>query len=255
MTGLGVGTPQSMAKPAIHMECEACKSPQTFRMVNEYQESGTAPHGDLAGQVCRLKYGCSHCQTYFRYFLVAFDHERKWVMKVGQFPAWDIAGDPDIERMLGEHAGYYKKGLICESQGYGIGAFGYYRRIVEETIGSLLADVSGLLSGDELTKYQNALEETKKTIVTQEKIELVKDLLPPILRPESMNPLSVLHSALSEGLHAQSDDECLTYAESVKTVLIFLVSQLAMNREAKKQFTAGMQKLLERKSKASQDRP
>ncbi|MDZ7680350.1 MAG: hypothetical protein U5J63_01245 [Fodinibius sp.] len=98
-----------------------------------------------------------------------------------------------------ESSRHYKKGLICESQGYGIGAFSYYRRIVED-IDDLLDEISSLLKGEELDKYQEALQKTKKTNVTQDKIELVKDLLPQILRPDNMNPLSTLHSTLSEGL-------------------------------------------------------
>ena len=67
-------------------------------------------------------------------------------------------------------------------------------------------EIADLLSGEDLEKYNKALVKTKETIVTAEKIELVKDLLPPILRPEEMNPLAVLHSALSQGLHAESDE-------------------------------------------------
>jgi hypothetical protein len=251
MTGVDFMTLAArLPKPAIHMECNVCKSHQTFNMVNEYYEGAEiGGNSRVGGQVCRLRYRCSHCADYYRSFLVAFDEKFKWVMKVGQFPAWDITGEPNVERMLGAHSEYYKRGLICESQGYGIGAFGYYRRIVEEIIDSLLDDIAGLLVGEELTKYQEALGQTRKTTVTQEKIALVKDLLPAILRPDGMNPLSALHSALSQGLHAESDEECLDYAEAVNGVLIFLVNQVALNSEAKKQFTAGMKKLLDRKGK------
>ncbi|MFZ0548883.1 MAG: hypothetical protein WAM60_25760, partial [Candidatus Promineifilaceae bacterium] len=58
----------------------------------------------------------------------------------------------------------------------------------------------------QLEQYQFALAETKKTTITQDKINLVKDLLPAILRPDGMNPLSILHSSLSKGLHAESDE-------------------------------------------------
>ena|ERR1700722_3116825 len=243
------GGANTVPKPAINMLCETCKSQQTFRMTNEYWEPGTPSNVSINGKACKLLYVCSHCGTFTRAFLVIFDGGLSWVMKVGQFPPWDIAGDPNIEAMLGKHSTYYKKGLICESQGYGIGAFGYYRRIVEEIIDSLLDDIGNLLAGNELVNYKLALEQTKKTTVAQEKIELVKALLPPILRPDGMNPLSTLHSALSEGLHAESDEECLEYAEACREVLVFLVGQVALNREAKKHFTAGMRKLLDRKAK------
>ena len=61
--------------------------------------------------------------------------------KVGQSPAWDIVMDKELESLLGDHAYFYKSGLICESQRYGIGAFAYYRRIVEEVIDELLVSV------------------------------------------------------------------------------------------------------------------
>ena len=144
-----------------------------------------------------------------------------------------------------------KKGLICESQGYGIGAFGYYRRIVEETIDKLFDEIADLLSEDELDVYRVALEKTKETIVTAEKIELVKDLLPAILRPDGMNPLAALHSALSQGLHAESDEDCLDLAENCREILVFLVNQVAASKQTAKSFTSSMRKLLDKKSERS----
>ena len=184
-----------------------------------------------------------------RYFFIKIHEDREWLMKVGQHPPWEIVPEKNIEKMLDQHADFYKKGLICESQGYGIGAFAYYRRIVEEIIGQLLEDIAELFSGEEQKKYLKALEETKKTVVTQEKIELVQDLLPPILRPEGMNPLSTLHSLLSEGLHADSEEVCMEHAMSVRAVIVFLVNQVAASKAASKDFTQRMRTLLEKKSK------
>jgi hypothetical protein len=169
-------------------------------------------------------------------------------MKVGQEPPWDITPDRDLEKMLGQHSYFYKRGLICESQGYGIGAFSYYRRIVDEIIDELLSGISDLLSAEELGKYQEALEKTKNTTVTQDKIELVKDLLPPILRPNGMNPLGTLHTILSEGLHNETDDQCIELAMEVREVLEFLVNQITTTKNAGAKFTEGMQKLLDRRS-------
>jgi hypothetical protein len=140
------------------------------------------------------------------------------------------------------------QGLACESHGYGIGANAYYRRIVEEIIDELLESITELIDPHEKSKYLEAIEETKKTIVAQEKIALVKDLPPAILRPEGMNPLSILHSSLSEGLHERTDEECLEAAKHIREILIFLVNQIALHRESSRRFTASMRKLLERKN-------
>lgn len=237
-------------KIRINMACLKCASSQTFIMINEYYETLSHINYPYENLVLRLAYVCMHCQSFERYFFIktSDDIKNPWCMKIGQFPAWETSGNPNIEKMLGSHSGYYKKGLICESQGYGIGAFGYYRRIVEETIDELLSEISELLSGEELTKYQTALLKTKETTVTSEKIDLVKDLLPAILRPDGMNPLSALHSTLSQGLHAESDEHCLELAESCREILIFLVDQVASTRIAAKSFTQNMRKLLDKKS-------
>lgn len=233
----------------IKMACPICSSEQTFVMTNLYSENFDYSNWPIQGQVFRLTYGCAHCQKFTRYFFIKVADDRTSLMKVGQYPAWEVSADPTIERMLGEHANYFRKGLICESQGYGIGSFAYYRRIIEEIIGQLLDDIAGLLSGDEHEKYVQALNETKTTIVTQDKIKLVKDLLPAILRPNGTNPLAVLHSVLSEGLHGKSDEDCLEYAMAVREVLVFLVNQVAASKATSKSFTESMKKLLEKKPK------
>lgn len=240
-----------LATVQLNMECPKCSSNQTFVMTNKYWENCECSNYPVDGLVFRMVYLCVHCQKFERVFYVKVDEKKQWLMKVGQYPAWEVKGDPNIESLLGKHAGYYRKGLICESQGYGIGAFGYYRRIVEEVIDGLLDEIAELLSDTELEEYRDALAETKKTIVTQEKIALVKDLLPTILRPEGMNPLSALHSALSEGLHAESDEDCLEYAENCREILLFLVNQVAASKAASKGFTESMRKLLDKKSKKS----
>lgn len=236
-------------KANINMSCPICKSDQTFVMTNEYIEGGSfaIPSGGFAA---RLVYSCSHCDNFERLFYVKAggDNQSSWYMKIGQYPTWEVTSEPNIEKLLGEHAGYYKKGLICESQGYGIGAFGYYRRIVEETIDELLSEITELLSGDELETYNVALEKTKQTRVTSEKIELVKDLLPAILKPDGMNPLSSLHSVLSQGLHAESDEVCLDLAETCREILVFLVNQISASKQSSKSFTDSMRKLLDKKA-------
>jgi hypothetical protein len=172
-------------------------------------------------------------------------------MKIGQEPPWEITPDRTLEKVLGSRSVYYKRGLVCESQSYGIGAFAYYRRIIEEIIDDLLAGVANLIAGKERDVYLEALKKVKKTTITQEKIDLVKDLLPPILRPDGMNPLSTLHSVLSEGLHEQTDERCIELAMAVREALVFLVNQVTLTQTSAANFTESMRKILERKKKAA----
>lgn len=234
-------------KVPINMACPTCRSAQAFLMTSEYFHGFEYSNYSVEGTVFRASYKCTHCQKFERIFFLQIDKDKTSITKVGQSPPWEIETEPLIEKLLGRYSGHYKKGLVCESQGYGIGAFGYYRRIVEVVIDSLLDDVGLLMTGQEAEQFSHALLKTKATTVTQEKIDLVKDLLPPILRPDGLNPLGVLHSALSEGLHAETDDSCLEQAAVIREVLVFLVRQLESNRASAKAFTAGMRKLLEKK--------
>ncbi|MCX6717771.1 MAG: hypothetical protein NTU76_03815 [Candidatus Taylorbacteria bacterium] len=243
-------------KPAIHMYCNVCDSEQTFNMSNEFFENRMNQGESIIGKVKDVRYVCSACEKGLYVFLIYFGYDNKgkdvktniYLEKVGQIPAWSIKMDKELEDILEDHAEDYKKGLICESQGYGIGSFAYFRRITEEIIDGLLDSISDLLEGDGKEKYKIALAETKKTRVTQEKIELVKDLLPVSLCPDGMNPLGVLHSALSEGLHAETDQDCLEYADSIKEILIYLANKLKRDKKDSKRFTDSMKKLLNKKS-------
>lgn len=242
-------TMHRIQKPAINMHCNKCLSTQTFNMVNEYYEFYDRINAPASNnQTVRLLYLCEACKSTFRQFHVYISPGLDYVYKFGQYPEWEIKIDRNLEKALGNHAKNFKKGLICESQGYGIGAFAYYRRITEEIIDELLDSIIGLIEVENQLKYMTALAETKKTRVAQEKINLVKDLLPGILRPNGMNPLSVLHSELSEGLHADTDEECLEKSSHIRDILTFLINQILSSKEASKQFTSSMRTLLDKKA-------
>lgn len=238
-----------LPKPAINMSCNNCGSVQTFNMVNEYDESHEYSNPPCADEKVRLLYICQSCRQFTRQFQVYISSELNYIYKFGQYPEWEIKMDKNLEKTLGKHAKTFRKGLVCESQGYGIGAFAYYRRITEEIIDELLESIVDLVESDNLEDYKIALEETKKTSVAQEKIDLVKELLPTILRPSRMNPLSILHSELSEGLHAETDAKCLENASHVRDILTFLINQIIQSKEASKQFTSSMKSILDKKSK------
>lgn len=240
------GVLSSLPKPAVHMLCSECGSPQTFRMNNEYYENYSYSNVTSLGEVVRAQYVCSSGMKFMRYFFIALLDGRNHIMKVGQYPPWSIKTDPALVAMLGEQGAYYKNALICESQSYGIGAFAYYRRIVEEVIDELLDEIGELIPEEGAERYAEALAKTKQTHIAAEKIALVKDLLPGTLRPGDINPLSVLHTVLSEGLHDGSDEKCMEWAAEVRESLVFLVGQVRLTKSGRQRFTSQMRKLLDR---------
>ena len=232
--------------PAINMKCFKCESIQTFKMEDDYYKYHPV---SIADKKQSIIYTCQSCKEFTRQFQVYFSPNNDYMYKFGQYPEWEIKMDKNLEKTLGKHSSTFRKGLVCESQGYGIGAFSYYRRITEDIIDELLDSIEDLIEEEYKEKYKQALEKTKKTRVTQEKIDLVRDLLPSILKPKGMNPLGVLHSELSEGLHAETDQACLENANHVRSILTFLINQIIQSKEAAKSFSISMKSLLEKKSK------
>lgn len=237
-------------RPSINVHCGVCQSIQTFKMQNYY---GILPHTlinvpvDSAGKIVEARYLCSSCEKYEHVFLLKFDDEGSFVKKAGQFPPWEISIGKDLAKVLGEHRQEYQRGLICESQGFGIGAFAYYRRIVESIIDNFLQELDKIIDDKEKERYKKALEETRKTKCASDKIALVKDLLPSSLRPEGMNPLGILHDQLSKGIHGERDEECLHFAGVMRNAIEFLVGRILQAGEQSRQFTDGMKKLLDKK--------
>ena len=170
-----------------------------------------------------------------------------YMEKIGQYPDWNIEMDKELEKMLGEHTKYYKRGLICESQSYGIGAYAYFRRITEDVIDELLESILDLVEEDEKEQYIGRLEDVKKEKIAEKKINLVKDLLPKSLQVDGMNPLKELYEVLSQGIHNETDEECMEKAEAIRGILVFLVNQVIRTKKDKKSFTEGMKKILVKK--------
>ena len=236
-------------KPPINMGCRNCGNIQTFNMINEYWEFHQFMNPPSGDQKVRLLYQCQSCRQFTRQFDIYISPDLDFVYKFGQYPEWEIKMDKNLEETLGKHSKTFRKGIVCESQGYGIGAFAYYRRITEEIIDELLDSITHLIELEHKAEYLAALEKTKQTRVTQDKIDLVKDLLPSILKPNGMNPLGVLHSELSEGLHAESDQACLENASHIKSILTFLINQIIISKESAKGFSDSMKSLQKKKSK------
>ena len=259
---------KDVKKVNINMNCPICRSIRTFNMNNNYhtfmdgrpaqgvqffknpQYSGYLVNPEK-GFITWLTYKCASCNDFERHFFIKMNSGKGFLQKVGQFPPWDIAIEKDLNSILGDFVKYYKNGLICESQGYGIGAYAYYRRIIEGIIDFLLIQIGNLLGKENEDEYKVALMKTKETKDTQEKIKLVYDLLPPILNPQEFNPLKTIYGVLSEGIHGRSDEDCLNDAEILRETTAFLVKEVLRSKEERKQFTEKMRKLLKSQKKGS----
>ena len=119
-----------------------------------------------------------------------------------------------VVRVLGAEKDYYFKGRQSENQGLGIAAFAYYRRVVENQKNKIFDEIIRTVKkiNPEDAVFIAELEAAKKENQFSKAVESIKHAIPQILLIDGHNPLTLLHSALSEGLHAKNDEECLEIA-------------------------------------------
>jgi hypothetical protein len=149
-------------------------------------------------------------------------------IKLGEWPPFGPHTPARVLRLIQPDKDIYLKARQAENQGLGIGAFSYYRRVVENQKDRLIDNiiqVANKLKADQSTL--NKLAAAKQETRFGPAVELVKDAIPQTLLIDGHNPLTLLHSALSQGLHAQSDQECLELATTIRVVLTDLAERLS----------------------------
>jgi len=195
-----------------------------------------------------LQYLCRNCNKTIKQYAVAMKvvQDGVEIYKFGEFPQFGPPNPPRLMNIMGGERDAYLKGRRCENQGLGIAAFAYYRRVVEnqkvKIIGEILK-VGEKLNADPqlIADLKAAKQETRFT----EAINRVKHGLPQVLLINGHNPLTLLHSALSEGLHAETDEQCLEVATAIRVVLTELVERMAIAVKEEAELTSAVQRLLQ----------
>ena len=204
-------------KPEIQLHCtdDACNGTRFFRCIDE--DDVRIPSDTY--RFFYTTYLCSNCQKTEKTFSLAAKRDSGGVSgkcyKFGELPFYGPPTSPRLIKLIGPDREVFLKGRRCENQGLGIGAFVYYRRVVENQKNRILDEiikVSKKLDVD--TSIITALEAAKEETQFKKALASVKDAMPQALLINGHNPLTLLHSALSEGLHDKTDEECLELASS-----------------------------------------
>ena len=78
-------------------------------------------------------------------------------------------------------------------------------------------------------------------------VENVKTAIPEVLFIKGHNPLTLLHSALSEGLHEVSDEMCLVAASDIRLILFEFAERLTEAMTDQKELNEALSRLVNRK--------
>lgn len=153
-----------------------------------------------------------------------------YIQKVGALPEIKIVPDKIITKYFGKETnGFYYKGLNALNQNFGIGAFAYFRRIIEKELINIITDIKSLPDS-----HSAEIEKLLKKHNDNPKISTIYDNifehLPNSLKSLGDNPIKLLYNQTSEGLHSLSEEQCLEKANSILLLLNFVIKKINEER-------------------------
>lgn len=236
----------------MHCEGKLCNGERYFELATDECDR------DVSASIPsypRLAYHCANCGDTRRVFIlevIRTDTKAAVVSKVGERPPYGPPVPSKLMSLIGPERETFLKGRRCENQGLGVGAFSYYRRVVEmqraKIFDGIIAAAGKLkMEAGKLEVLRAAAAETQFS----KSLEMAKDVMPEQLLIQGHSPLKLLHAALSHGVHNMTDEECLERAESVRVVLGNLAEAVAQVTKDEAELTKAVSVLLKLRTQSS----
>jgi len=216
------------AGPDIQLHCDSdtCGGKRIF----EAMGGAGNPSDTTDWQRVFMVYRCRNCQQRQKTFALLVKRAGDAtgvVYKIGEVPPFGPPVPARVITLIGPNRELFLRGRRAENLGLGIGAFAYYRRVVENNWQHLIGEI---IQVAERISARKAIIETLKKAQSETQfskaVDDVRDVLPDVLLIRGQNPLTLLHKALSEGLHEQSENRCLELANSIRVILTELAERV-----------------------------
>jgi hypothetical protein len=197
-----------------------------------------------------IKCQCQQCKIHHTYFLInvqsnssiAYSNEHNLfkkdslpnfiLSKRGIYPFQDLKLNKKVQKFLDrESNSWYYKGNKSLNEGLAIGAFAYFRRIIEKELLHIAEFVQkgNPDKNDEInTLIREYNSSGKKASILYEGIF---KYLPTSLQGLGDNPIKKLYNKTSGGLHEFDEDKCMELSKSINTLLEFVIEKLYEERE------------------------
>jgi len=213
-------------QPEITLFCENCKGDMFFitKTYHSFEDKK---------KILVYTYTCKNCDNFEKIFsiignTVSKENRSKGIlMKIGEYPVFGKPIPSKVISLIGPDKDNFIKGKRCEDQGLGIGSYAYYRRVIETQKNRIIDHIIKICK--QSNKYAELIEQfekAKKENQFSTAIGMIKQNLPDSLLIDGNNPLKLLHSALSKGVHELTDDECLKRANIIRIVLTGLSKRI-----------------------------
>src|SRR5262249_24114392 len=118
-----------------------------------------------------LPYSCRNCQQTLKIYAVRLMHEKDGTgmgraVKIGEIPSFAPPTPARVISLIGPDRDLFLKGRRAEIRGLGIGAFSYYRRVVENQKNRIIEEIARVAKKlgakpDVLADFESALKETQ----------------------------------------------------------------------------------------------
>jgi hypothetical protein len=238
--------------PVLYLLCnnESCAGFRYFRPVN-----GESYNLRLNQQYTAcLEYLCRNCSISQKIYAVMFEYASKesrlFAVKFGELPSFSPHLPPRLRKLIGPDQDKFDKGLRSEALGFGVGAFGYYRQVVENQKDRLIDEIRKVANlGNPPPELITELNAAKSETRFSSAVEKIKHAIPAVLLINGHNPLTLLHTALSKGLHAGTDEECLEIAQDIRVVLSEFSERLQMALKDQQELKSAVSRILNRPTK------
>jgi len=242
-----------LIRPDLRLYCQRCDGPRAFRCpdkgTRELKDPGTTT-------LTFVTYLCGNCHQQTKTFALSITPYAQTngfgsVYKYGETPTFGVPVPNKVLRLFGDDRANFIKGRQCENQGLGVGAFAYYRRVVENHKNEIIDEVIRVcetVKGSE--ELMAELRTAKEEISFAKAMEQIKTGLPQGLLINGHNPLLALHNALSVGLHNETDEECLEAAQDIRLVLTDLIERMSLLRREDSDLQNAVHRLLAKKGSA-----
>jgi len=148
-----------------------------------------------------------------------------FIEKIGLFPKQKTTVDNEIKKHFDKETNnWYYKACECMNQNHGIGAFAYFRRIIEKELLTIVKEISELdAANSEMKKLYDEYILTNKVYSIYENIF---EFLPKSLQSLGINPIKTLYNQTSEGLHSLDEKECLLRSANIDLLLKFVMKRI-----------------------------
>ena len=216
-----------VSTPDLNLFCnsDSCGGMRVFSNTSDSVALGACDWQEVV-----MTFNCRNCKKGVKYFAVLVYRDKNdqgEAFKIGEWPPHGARIHTHVKSLIGSSHEVFLKGRRSENQAMGIGAFSYYKRVVEEQMASFLDEiirVSECVQSPPEVKTQ--LEKAKKEEGLSKMAEQVTQVIPNVLRMDGHDPISLLSEALAKAEKVQSDEEYLELAKSIRVILTHLGSKI-----------------------------